>query len=73
MHSGWVVSQKDVAWLVWRSQSVLFVRRRAQTALFRHAAVEERLQSALLVTPAVEERLQSALFREAQRAECAFP
>lgn len=45
MHSGWVVSQKDVAWLVWRSQSVLFVRRRAQTALFR----------------------------EAQRAECAFP
>lgn len=73
MHSGWVVSQKDVAWLVWGSQSVLFVRRRAQTALFRHAAVEERLQTALFREVVVEERLQSALFREAPVAECAFP
>ena len=55
MHSGWVVSQKDVAWLVWGSQSVLFVRRRAQTALFRHAAVEERLQSALFGDAAVSD------------------
>ena len=41
MHSGWAVSQKDVAWLVWGSQSVLFVRRRVQTALFREAPVGE--------------------------------
>ena len=58
--SGLAVSRKDVAWIVWGGlKSVLFVRRRAQTAAFRHAAVEERLQS--------------ALFGDAAVSDCAFP